>query len=316
MLSIIIPTYNRAHLIDKTLSSIQQQTYTNWECIIVDDGSTDNSDEVIGKFVAADNRFRYFKRPESYTKGANSCRNFGFEQSQGEFINWFDSDDLMDKERCELKVGHLSDNKNAHCVISQLQFFQTIDGKKIWSKPRIIESSDVVRDYLSGKISIGATNPIWRREVLEKQSRLFDPKITQSQDLEFHSRIFKEYSHIEIIRKPLFYVRKGGSSISSRLERGEPDAVNSYIEVRRRVLELGYGEQVTQGVIRQLMYIFRLALGKKDYVICDQCLSLVKQQLVNYPLKVQLKIFRIDMVYQLVRTIGFGETKLRRWLHF
>ncbi|MFH6769648.1 glycosyltransferase family 2 protein [Gaetbulibacter aquiaggeris] len=106
MVSIIIPIYNRAHLVGETLDSILNQTYENWECILVDDGSTDNTEEVIGEYVEKDARFKYYKRPEERPKGANACRNYGFELSKGTYINWFDSDDIMLKNfiSCKLKA--------------------------------------------------------------------------------------------------------------------------------------------------------------------------------------------------------------------
>ena len=95
LVSIIIPTYNRAHLIGETLDSILAQTYTNWECIIIDDGSSDDTLEVIDNYIKKDNRFQYYRRPVERSKGPNVCRNFGYELSKGEYINWFDSDDVM-----------------------------------------------------------------------------------------------------------------------------------------------------------------------------------------------------------------------------
>lgn len=90
LVSIIIPTYNRAHLIGETLDSVLAQTYTNWECIIVDDGSSDNTDEVVGAYVKKDNRFKYYHRPDEHLPGGNGARNFGFKMSQGEYVNWLD----------------------------------------------------------------------------------------------------------------------------------------------------------------------------------------------------------------------------------
>ena len=76
LISIIIPTFNRAHLILHTLESIKNQTYNEWECIIVDDGSTDNTEDVLKKYIDTDSRFRYFKRPLNHTKGPSSwCAN-------------------------------------------------------------------------------------------------------------------------------------------------------------------------------------------------------------------------------------------------
>lgn len=91
--SIIIPTYNRAELIKDTLRSIEVQTYTNWECIVVDDGSTDNTEEVINEFIARDSRFRFLINNRK--KGAQGARNTGILNASGELTSFFDSDDYM-----------------------------------------------------------------------------------------------------------------------------------------------------------------------------------------------------------------------------
>ncbi|MCF4102115.1 glycosyltransferase family 2 protein [Gillisia sp. M10.2A] len=104
LVSIIIPTYNRAHLIGGTLDSIISQTYTNWECIVVDDGSDDYTTELLEFYSYKDPRIQYFQRPSHLNKGANACRNFGLEKSKGEYIMWFDSDDLMLPDKIEDQI--------------------------------------------------------------------------------------------------------------------------------------------------------------------------------------------------------------------
>lgn len=95
LVSIIIPLYNRVDYIIETLHSIQNQTYTNWECIIVDDGSTDDSYAVVDAWIHKDHRFKLFKRPVHHRSGGCGARNYGFLQSKGAFILWLDSDDLI-----------------------------------------------------------------------------------------------------------------------------------------------------------------------------------------------------------------------------
>ena len=107
LVSIIIPTYNRANLIGETLNSIKAQTYTNWECIVVDDGSTDQSDRVLEIYCKKDHRFQFYNRPEKRPKGANACRNYGFKKSKGVYILFFDSDDFMLKTKLELQLNYL-----------------------------------------------------------------------------------------------------------------------------------------------------------------------------------------------------------------
>ena len=83
----IIPTYNRAHLIGETLDSVLAQTYQHWECIIVDDGSSHNTDRVVSEYVKKDSWFKYYHRPDEHLPGGNGARNYGFKMSQGKFIN-------------------------------------------------------------------------------------------------------------------------------------------------------------------------------------------------------------------------------------
>ena len=74
LVSIIIPTFNRAHLLSETLHSVLTQTYTNWECLVVDDGSTDDTEYVVKSYVARDARIQFHIRPKYKIKGANACR--------------------------------------------------------------------------------------------------------------------------------------------------------------------------------------------------------------------------------------------------
>lgn len=122
--SIIIPTFNRAHLIGETLDSITAQTYINWECIIIDDGSTDNTFNLISECVKKDTRFSYFERPVDKTKGANSCRNIGLQKAIGDFIVFFDSDDVMTPDHVAVKVKAILDN-NCDFVITRTKYFNT-----------------------------------------------------------------------------------------------------------------------------------------------------------------------------------------------
>ena len=102
--SIVIPVYNGEKYLKEALTSVQKQTYLNWECIVVDDGSTDSSVTIAELFALHDNRFKIFQRPNGLPKGANSCRNFGFNQTSGSIVNWFDADDYMLPEFIETKI--------------------------------------------------------------------------------------------------------------------------------------------------------------------------------------------------------------------
>lgn len=108
--SIIIATYNRVNYIIDTLRSIQNQTFNDWECIIVDDGSTDDTEKCVREFIKDDPRFKYEIRPAHIQKGANSCRNYGYKKTSGDLIKFFDSDDLMLSNHLEVLVSEVEKN--------------------------------------------------------------------------------------------------------------------------------------------------------------------------------------------------------------
>lgn len=93
--SIIIPTFNRAHLIKETILSVQNQTFTDWECIVIDDGSTDNTKEVIKELTKIDKRIRYIYQENAERSAA---RNNGISNAKGEYICFLDSDDWYEKD--------------------------------------------------------------------------------------------------------------------------------------------------------------------------------------------------------------------------
>ena len=121
--SIIIPVFNRVDLISETLETIINQTYNNWECNLIDDGSTDGTLEVLKSYYKKDERIKYYTRPDRLPKGANSCRNFGFEKSTGDYIIWFDSDDLMTPDHISSKLDFII-SRDLDFVVAKTQNFQ------------------------------------------------------------------------------------------------------------------------------------------------------------------------------------------------
>ena len=97
-ISIIVPIYNSEKYLDECLLSIQNQSYTNFEVLLINDGSTDNSNFICEKFVSQDVRFRHFSQEN---KGVSSARNYGLKEASGEFITFIDSDDYVEANHLE-----------------------------------------------------------------------------------------------------------------------------------------------------------------------------------------------------------------------
>lgn len=122
--SIIIPAYNRADLIAETLDSIVAQTFADWECLITDDGSTDDTFSILQQYAARDARFRVFRRSQQRPKGANACRNNGLDHALGKYVIFFDSDDLMTPNHIEAKFNAI-DGSGYDYVIARTKFFNS-----------------------------------------------------------------------------------------------------------------------------------------------------------------------------------------------
>lgn len=313
-LSIIIPVYNRAKVLIETLQSIREQTFTAFECLVVDDGSTDGTIELVREWTQQDDRFVLLQRPEDLPKGANSCRNLGFSKAQGHYVNWFDSDDLMVAEHYQEKVNMLLAHPTLDAVVSGLYYFDETGTKKKNPNNGLPAKADLAQLYLLGRFSMGTTNPVWRRSTLEGLPSLFDPTIFQSQDLELHARLIRQGIELKHIDKPLFLVRKAAGSISGGLLEGNAILLASYIEVRRRILAMQFDAEVTVHFIKQLLFVLRIALGRKEYQLCTD-IFLAIEPYKHVLSKRQLKQYhRAKRTFKFVRLLGFGETRLKGYL--
>lgn len=210
--SIILPIFNREDVIIDTLNSIKNQTFINFECILVDDGSSDNSLEVIKRFINFDKRFKLYKRPKNRIKGANACRNYGFEISKGEFIQWFDSDDLMFENKIEEKVKVLNEFINFDYVVcSGIEFKDRISNTlNKWDK---ITSENPILDHITGKVSLHTNGPLFRKSFLENEN-LFNEDLQRKQEWEFYTRLLFKSTNYFPLHKTLYYFRIHSGSIN------------------------------------------------------------------------------------------------------
>ncbi|WP_456376368.1 glycosyltransferase family 2 protein [Lutibacter sp.] len=197
LVSIIIPTYNRAHLIGETLDSILAQTYTNWECIVVDDGSTDNTDSLLAAYCAKDKRFQYHHRPSDRPKGANACRNYGFELSKGEYINWFDSDDLFSNNKIEEQINGLvnSGYDIATCKWGKFNTLEKIKIKELFIYKHYQNGLDLLKDYGEQNSFFPSHTFLLKKEIIFK-SGLWNEALKINQDGEFFCRVLIKAKNI------------------------------------------------------------------------------------------------------------------------
>ena len=128
LISIIIPTYNRSRILLETIDSILNQSYKDWECFIVDDGSETSFFTDIKKVINADTRFKIIKRSATCKKGANSCRNIGMNKATGDYIIFLDSDDLLKSNCLESRIKIFQKKQEFDFLVFQSELFNHIPG--------------------------------------------------------------------------------------------------------------------------------------------------------------------------------------------
>ncbi|XMO86578.1 glycosyltransferase family 2 protein [Algibacter sp. AS12] len=226
LVSIIIPTYNRAHVINETLNSVLAQTYSNWECIVVDDGSTDTTSNLLAEYCDKDLRITYYSRPKNRNKGANACRNFGFEISKGKYIQWLDSDDLMLPNKLEAQVSLLNEKTFALITSTWGRF---IDSKKLEAYPDFesFNNFDSRKDFLNALTISKGYFPI-HAYLMSKNLVLktggWDENLIVNQDGDFMSRIFKNVNKFYCAKNTAVYYRHtngNSTSVYGNIEKAE-----------------------------------------------------------------------------------------------
>jgi len=268
LISIIIPTFNRAHLISETLDSILAQTYQNWECIIVDDGSTDNTVEVINEYVKKDSRFQLHHRPIDRLPGGNASRNYGFELSKGDFINWFDDDDIMIDNFISKKLELFSEEIDlvicsGTYVDQNLNMLKNID---------LEIKSYLFKDYLLWKFQIITACVLIRKSFLENKD-LYNDKILRGQETELFSRLFYNLNPNKyiILNKSLFLYRQHENTKTfannNYIKLFEESKMIIAIENLKRSIQLNDKELIIQHY-SSIVHSFYRGLEQKHFKNC------------------------------------------------
>ena len=203
---VIIPTFNSSKFLDETINSVINQTYKNWELIIVDDNSEDNTLELINKVIINEPRIKLIIRNRK-PKGAPTCRNLGVKNSNGNYIIFLDSDDILAPWCLDSRMKYFNENQNFHFLVFQTLIFKhtILDSKILWNKLK--GQNDLSRFSKSDNVWQTA-GVIWKRNALTKLEK-WDEELKCWQDWEFHLRaiiIGLNYRKIDVI--PDNYYRK------------------------------------------------------------------------------------------------------------
>ena len=181
--SVIIATYNFGKYLPETMESVFRQTFQDWELIVVDDGSTDKTSEIVRPYLS-NKRVRYiFHR----NKGLPAARNTGIKASSGEYIQFLDADDLIHAEKLEVQSRYFGHKKDVDVVFSDYALFKDEEPEILIKPPPRKSSGDIKTDMLRGNFIV-VNSPLSRRKAIDGVGG-FDETLTSTEDWDLWLRM-------------------------------------------------------------------------------------------------------------------------------
>jgi glycosyltransferase involved in cell wall biosynthesis len=223
LVSIIIPVYNAEKYIAETIKSVLAQTYTNWELIIINDGSTDNSERVIKQFLV-DERIKYY--PQKNT-GVSVARNNGMAKSKGDFIAFLDADDGMENRNIEKKLNVFDNNKDIDWVFSDM--YNADENLNVIGIAPTGTDIDILNSILLWEKEVvpgPCSNVIIRRKCFV-QGVCFDANLSTAADQDLCIQLASKYKGRRIA-EPLFIYRILPGSMSRSIAKMQKDHIYVY----------------------------------------------------------------------------------------
>lgn len=279
LVTIIMATYNRAHFIGKALESIAQQTYSNWECLIIDDGSTDHTEKILQPFLKSDSRFTYHRRSSNYKKGLPGARNMGLDLAKGDAIIFFDDDDIVHPENLETNIKILSSKKAEFCRYDKKPFIGSFEGESSVDNHYEI-SKFTLKDLdkmVKGDLPFASCTVMWSKECFD--SIRFNEQLLYAEEWELYSRILSMGFEGVSIDKVLYFNRKHPNSNTGEFWRNLPARRDSKVEAVKLVIDNLEKKNLLSGSLTH--YFIRLSFFLKNYSLLDHVLKKSKAGIID-----------------------------------
>ena len=188
--SVIIPTYNRAHLISRAIKSVLNQTYQDFEVIVVDDGSTDNTEEVIKEFQKKDERIKYVRHEKN--KGGSAARNTGIKAARGAYIAFLDSDDEWLPEKLKKQMKFFKNaSPEGGVVYTGFIYKDELGGGT--SKQHIPKKRGWIFEDILAENCVGTTSTVIIKRKCFEKAGLFDENLPSCQDWDMWLKLARHY---------------------------------------------------------------------------------------------------------------------------
>ncbi len=242
LVSIIIPTYNRASLLPICVQSCLDQTFRNLEIVVVDDGSTDNTAEVTAHFIEKDPRLIYLKKENG---GLASALNYGFKVAKGNYLTWTSDDNFYTADAISTMLMHL-ERTNYSMVYCDFYKFKKTDSN-VLREIKCPEIAVLNRDNCIGPCFL------YSRQVMETIGE-YDPETFLAEDYDYWIRVSKQFS-INHLRKLLYYYMEHDESLSLKSRRNyEVQLVSILVKLKNNLMDIkGAANQFVELLHRKKM---------------------------------------------------------------
>lgn len=231
MVSIIVPVFNREKFLPDTIESVLAQTYPDWELILIDDGSTDNSLSILHEMAADDARIRVIERNRS-PKGAPTCRNIGLEMASGDYVLFFDSDDFMKPNCLKRRVDFMQENQALEFSVWQVSKKFANGTTEQWSD---LNQRDDLLAFLNAK-GWQTSSTIFTSGFVKQFT--WDEQACSWQDWEFHIRVLlksSNYLKLSDLDSDILIDRSAGAKITNSNQ--QPDRILCLLRLFERLKE-------------------------------------------------------------------------------
>lgn len=304
-ISIIMATYNRAHFIVETLQSIQKQSFEDFECLIIDDGGTDNTLEVIKPILDNDKRFSFLKRTENYKKGLPGCRNYGLDIAKGDYIIFFDDDDIIHSQNLSTTLQVIKKENIDFCSYQKKSFknkipVETNDEINI----KEIISTKVIYQIITYRILLASCTVLWDKKCFENIR--FNEDLMYAEEWECYTRIILENKKGVQINSVLYFNRKHPNSNTAQFYDNNIIRRKS----KRDAILLNLQNVYSKGLLSQklLKYFIQIAYNFRELNLIDDVFNQVKLPL---PTKVYWKIYYKMLPFRIANTRFLKRLKIK-----
>lgn len=251
LVSIIIPVFNNQSTVEETVASVLAQDYDNLEIILVNDGSTDNTQKILEKLADQHENIQLYNKGN---EGVSASRNYGFRHSHGKYVVFLDADDLLVNTFVS-ECAYVMDNQPTLSVVyTQVQFFERQSG--IFKLPKL----DFQRLLTGNCLTVTA---MIRAEMFESVD-MYDEKLSYVEDWEFWIRLLHKYPYFYKIEKPLFlYRRRDSQDSATDLNEKNESFIDASLYVYRKHYDLYKNHGLTMDVL--LDKVNEASLYKRKY---------------------------------------------------